>query len=346
LTRHIPNSAEQSFFATVMGRGPLAKTAVDLDPGVAEALDLPTVSPSILKELERQAPAATTAPAVADTAQEPQEVQEAQDAQDDGLEAVAPSAAMEVDGFDRADAEPELEEGEEPAPEPALPSRRTHGRIFTDKRAHPLQLLDTLTMRYRTAWADWEPATLWWALRKDFGPVGDLTRNKIMALRVAVTSDMPWLDWDIFEDSGLAWNDIVPIIGAFQPMSPAQTAFAVSILRAIRADEEFDAEVIAYIGAILEDHGWVYAPEEFFGPVQGLLDRKKWTVGFRMDVAAAWERIKDVDPTTIEWRPDHPLDIHLLKLVVVKAYLDERGVLRQAVPGAPAGASTVAPPVP
>lgn len=339
MARHITNSAEQSFFATVMGRGPLSKTAADLDPSVAEALDLPTVSPSILRDLEQQAPAAEAPPAAESLeTQDPQE--------DDGLEAVAPSASVEVDGFDRTDAEPEIEDGEEAAPKPDLPSRRTHGRIFTDKRAHPLQILDTLTMRYRTAWADWEPATLWWALRKDFGPVGDLTRNKIMALRVAVTSDMPWLDWDIFEDSGLAWNDIIPMIGAFQPMSPAQTAFAVSIFRAIRDDEAFDAEVIAYIGSILEDHGWVYAPEEFFGPVQTLLDRKKWTVGIREEVAAAWERIKDVDPTTIEWRPDHPLDIHLLKIAVVKAYLDERGVLRQAVPGAPTGTSMAAPPVP
>src|SRR5690606_7925038 len=114
------------------------------------------------------------------------------------------------------------------------------------------------------------------------------------ALRVAVTTDLPWLDWDVFEDSGLTWNDTIPIIGAFQPMTPAQTAFTVQILRAIRSDEPFDTEVKAYIAAILEEHGFVYAPKEYFDGAQELLDRKVWLAGFRQQVAMAWERIKDV----------------------------------------------------
>lgn len=322
-----------------MGDGlALSKEAVGLDPGVADALEIPAVSPSILKQLEQEA-------ATADTAAAPSVAPEDDSDEVVPLESVSPAAVVDVDGFDRNDAEPEPD-GEDEVAEPDLPGRLTHGRLFTDKRAHPLQIFDVLSMRYRTEWAGWEPSTLWWALRKDFGPVGEVARNKIMALRVAATTDMPWLDWDIFEDSGLSWNDIIPVIGAFQPMSPAQTAFTVSVLREVRSDEEFDDEVVAYIGAILEDHGWVYAPEEFFGPVQKLLDRKKWLVGFREEVATTWDQIKDVDPTTIEWRPDHPLDVHLLKLAVVKSYLVERGALRQAVPGAPASSSTVSPPVP
>lgn len=347
MARHVPSAAEQNFFATFLGEGG-AKVAVDLDPSVADALDVPTVSPSILKELERQAPASPATPADDSISPPPEAGGEGEGEGDesppspDQLEAVEQQAA-EVNTFDRYDQEPPPDEED---PEPELPGRRTHGRLFTDKRAHPLQILDVLTMRYQTEWVEWEPSTLWWALRRDFGPVGEIARNKIMALRVAVSMDMPWLDWDVFEDSGLAWNDIVPVIGAFQPMSPAQTAFAVSILRRIRSDEEFDPEVVAYIGAILEENGFAYAPEEFFGPVQGLLDRRRWLLGFKQEVATAWDQIKDVDPTTIEWRDDHPLDIHLLKLAVVKVYLDEREALREAVPGAPAASTTTSPPVP
>lgn len=333
MARHVPTSAERDFFATFMGETrALAKEAVELDPGVAEALDIPAVSPEILEQLEQSA-----AGAPASSADEPD---------DEAVEAPAPAPAetVDVDGFDRVDAEPAPDD--EPAPEPELPGRTTHGRLLTDKRAHPLQLLDVLGMRYGVAWASWEPATLWWALRKDFGPVGELTRNKIMALRVAATTDLTWIDWDIFEDCGITWNDMIPAIGSFQPMSPMQIAFTVAVLRGVRDDEPFDPEVIAYIGAILEDHGWVYAPEEFFGPVQELLDRKKWTIGFREEVATSWAQIKDIDPTTIEWRDDRPLDIHLLKLAVVKSYLSERDALRQAVPGAPVTATTASPPVP
>lgn len=340
MARHVPSAAEQNFFATFLGEG-VAKVAVDLDPSVADALDVPTVSPSILKELERQAPAAPAAAAAgAPEAPAPEAEEEPPSAEQ--LDAVEQQAA-EVGTFDRYDQEPPADEED---PEPELPGRRTHGRLFTDKRAHPLQLLDVLTMRYQTEWVEWEPSTLWWALRRDFGPVGEIARNKIMALRIAVSMDMPWLDWDVFEDSGLAWNDIVPVLGAFQPMTPAQTAFAVSILRRIRSDEEFEPEVVAYISAILEEHGFVYAPEEFFGPAQGLLDRRRWLLGFKQEVATAWDQIKDVDPTTIEWRDDHPLDVHLLKLAVVKAYLDEREALREVVPGAPAASTTTSPPVP
>lgn len=319
-----------------MGDEPMDKNAVDLEPDVAEQLGIQTVSPSILEQLERSATTPTQEPPA-----------EAELANDDGAAIaeppVEPMQPEEVGTFERTD-EPPVDE--DMAPEPELPNRSTHGRLFSDKRAHPLQLLDTLTMRYATDWAGWESDTLWWALRRDFGPVGEIARNKIMALRVAATTDMPWLDWDIFEDSGLAWNDIVPLIGQFQPMTPMQMAFTVHILKEIRSDELFDAEVKAYIAALLEDHGWVYAPEEYFDGAQELMDRRVWLVGFKQDVATAWEKVKDLDPASIEWRPDNALDIHLLKLLVVKHYVEERNTLRQSVPGAAAYSSTVSPPVP
>ncbi len=187
---------------------------------------------------------------------------------------------------------------------------------------------------------------MWWALRRDYGPVGDVARNKISALRVAVSTDLPWLDWDTFEDCGLSWNDIVPVMGTYQPMTPMQTAFAVHVLRTIRPDEEFSAEVKAYIAAVLDDHGFVFAPELFYDGAQELLDRKKWLVGLRNDVESAWEQVKGMDPETIGWNPENPLDIHLLKLSVVQRYLAEREALREANVGSTGASSTASPPVP
>ena len=257
-------------------------------------------------------------------------------------EDAAPS--VELEKFDSADKTPEPES--EPSPEPELPSRATHGRLFSDKRAHPLQILEVLTLRYKTKWVDWESDTLWWSLRKSFGSVGEVSRNKIMALRLAATSDMTWLDWDIFEDSGLAWNDIVPTIGSFQPMTPMQAAFTVQVLRGIRPDDEFAHEVRAYIAAVLDEHGWIWAPKEFFGDVQPILDRNREHLsGLKEEVIAAWKKVKNVDPQTIEWTED-ALSIHILKLFVVKSYLDGRADVRQEVPGSQASSSTTSPPVP
>lgn len=334
------DQAEENFLDILMGGGPITKTAVDLDPDVAAALGIQTVSPGMLDELEGSASSpAPTPPRAAATPRS-------------ALQAAAPALTDAPGETETAPADGGLDEP--PAPdedetgiEPDLPSRQTHGRLLSNKRAHPIEILEVLSRTYQDDWTDWEPSTLWWALRRDYGPVGDLARNKIGALRIAVSTDTPWQDWDVFEDSGLSWNDVVPIIGTFQPMNPQQTAFAVSILHEIRSDEVFQNEVKAYIAAVLDEHGWVFAPKEYFDDAQELLDRKVWLVGFRQEVMQAWERVKDVDPRSIEWDTKNALDVHLLKLMSVKHYVDSRNAERGKGAGTrPSTPSAVHPPVP
>lgn len=334
--------AEETFLGILLGEQGVSKEAIDLDPNVADALGIPSVSSDTLDELESHATQPAQAPPATPLPHEQPELDPSAAVGPSEEQPTEPAPVVDVGGFDPVDAPPVEEE----AASPPLPTRQTHGRLFTTKRSHPLQMLEVLTMRYGTEWADWESDTLWWALRRDFGPVGELARNKILALRLAATTDVPWLDWDVFEDSGLSWNDIIPTIGEFQPMTPAQMGFAVQVLHGIRSDEAFDPEVKAYIAAILDEHGWVYAPPEYFDGAQELLDRKVWTVGLREQVKQAWEALRDVDPAKIEWRYDHPLDIHILKLMAVKHYVDGRNALRNLPIGASASASTTAPPVP
>jgi len=234
---------------------------------------------------------------------------------------------VELDDYDRKD-----RIVEEDSLSPKLPSRASHGKLFTDKRAHPLQLFDTLNMRYKEAWAAWEPETLQWAIRRDFSSIGELTLNKIQALGVAGRADTTWLDWDIFENSGLAWNDIIPIFGAFQAMTPMQIAFAVHVLNSIRR-EPFSHEVNAYIAAVLDDHGFAYAPEEWFAGAQDILERTTKVIGIRGEVEEAWEKIKNFPPQEIDWDYNNALDVHLMKMTVIKKYLEERKLLRTKVPG-------------
>jgi hypothetical protein len=327
--RHDANQAEVDFLRALMSGEGATKEAAELEPETAEALGVPTVSPTILDQLEQEAESVPDESKPAPGA-EPTPVEEPVD------EAVDVGDASAVDEIPV----------EEDSPSPELPSRTTHGRLFTNRRAHPLQIFDVLVMRYKEQWTDWEPETLWWALRRDFGPIGELTRNKIQALALAATTDMPWLDWDVFENCGQAWNDNIPIFGAFQPMTPMQAAFAVQVLRGVRPDEEFGHEVQAYLAAILDEHGWVYAPEEWFDGAQNLLDRKTWMLGFKAEVATAWEQIADVPPEDIEWQQNDARGVHLLKLAVVKSYLDSREELRQQVPGVSRSSVTGSPPVP
>jgi hypothetical protein len=167
-----------------------------------------------------------------------------------------------------------------------------------------------------------------------------------MALRLAAVTDMPWIDWDTFENCSLAWSGTIPLFGAYQPVTPSQAAFGVQILREIRQDEEFSWEVKAYIAAVLEDSGFVYAPDEWFAGAQDVIDRKVWLLGFKTEVESAWAKIKDVDPARIEWDESSPLQVHLLKLAVVKQVLEGRALAREKVPGGRASSAGVSPPVP
>lgn len=286
----------------------MSKEAVELDPEVQAMLGGDNIPPEQLDALE--------ASAAAPQAEEP--------------------AAVEA--LPQEDTPPE----EEAVPPP---DRGAYGRLFTERRAHPLLVLEVLTGKYGTEWADWEPETVWWAIRKDFGPVGTLMRDKIMALRIAATTDVPWNDWDTFENCGLAWNDITPVFNAIQLMTPMQCAFAVQVLRGIREDEEFGHEISAYIAAILDDHGFVYAPEEWFPGVQAILDRREWLADFRDELAAAWPTVRTVPAEDIDWDETNPRDMHLLKMSVIDRYLQGREGLRSSLPGAPS-VTSAAPPVP
>lgn len=342
---HTTDKAEADFFHTLLGAGSLRKTAVDLEAETADLLGVPAVSPSTLDQLEAQAGGGA----------EPEpEAEQAQPA----APPVHPAMQPLLDGPPQ---EPQVDENapppelgredqvaveDEEAAVPEVPSRASHGRLFSDKLAHPIQIFEVLNGRYRSEWDDWEPETLWWAIRRDFGPVGDLTRNKIGALTVAVGTDAPWQDWDTFENCGLAWNDMVPCFGANQLLTPMQVAFTIQILRQIRAEEMFSNEVNAYIAYVLDENGWVYAPEEWFGDAQALLDRKQWLIAFKSDVANAWMRVRDIDPLTVDWNANDALSIHLIRMHVVKRYLDERALLKQDISGAAISPVGVSPPVP
>lgn len=348
MSKHELNDADKAFMEFIQNDDGFSKRAVELDPDTEDLLGIPSVSPSILDKLEAQAssPQTIQKPVPDPPPPEPSEEETLSGAQaeleshpqdepeDPVVEPEAEEAApQELESFDNLDMPAEVDEEQEEEPAPDLPRRATHGHMFCDKRCHPLQLMDVLNMRYKTNWPEWEPETLWWSIRRDFGSVGEITANKIQALRLAVSTDIPWLDWDVFENCGLAWNDIVPIFGAWQPMTPMQVAFTVHVLRGVRAEEEFADEVNAYIAAVLEEHGWVYAPEEWFAGAQEFIDRKKWLAGFKTEVADAWERVRNVDPSTVTWREDNPLDVHIVKMMVVQRYLEARGEHRQEIPG-------------
>lgn len=357
------SSAEATFLDTLAGG--LSKTAGPerdeiLSPGTRLLLGVHEGEVKDLGGLEQEAEGYD------DELRSPQEQEE--DLQRE-VEEVVGSEPMELDGapveYDEepVDEEPvlehpdevvgeSLEEGElppppsgpQPKPEPRLPDRSKYGAIFSQKRAHPLLLAEIMRDHYGDEWVTWEPETLWWSIRKDFGPVGDLARNKLMALRVALQTDIPWNDWDVFENCGTAWNDQTPIFGAFQPMSPSETAFTVTITKKLHPDFEFGNEVRAYIAAVCEDNGFVYAPKEWFPGAQDLIDRKGWVALLRDDVKRAWRTVKKLPPDqvlAIDFNAKDPVDIHIGKLIAVREYLSARDMAMKKQKGSRASNGAV-----
>ena len=376
MSRHPLDDAERGFLSALLDDGEV-KTAVDLSPETAEALGIQTVNPKTLDLIESSvgntvsdAVPAEVAPSGQPTPAEPAEWQEIVEEdeppspgpdqaelenppnwqelveEEDNLsfEDLPDPVQMEVEPFDPEDEEPLVPEGEEVA-EPELPLRAKAGGVFKNRRAHPLLMLDLLELAFQGDWAEWTSETLYWAIRRNYGPIGELNRNKIMALRIATTSDVPWLDWDVFEDCGLAWNDVIPMIGVFQPMSPAQMAFAVHCLRDVRDDQEFGHEVLTYIAALLDEDGWLYAPEEYFDRAYEVLERNQEHVALRSEVKHAWEKVRNVDPESIVFDPENPVDMHVLKLFAVQRYLDEREQLREDL-GKSGSSQKPTPPIP
>lgn len=264
---------------------------------------------------------------------------------EDEIEAPPPPLEGEVVGEYTANEElpPPPDPALMPKPEPVL-TKADVGNIFSDPRAHPILLAEVLRAKYDEDWVTWEPETLWWAIRKDFGSVGKLTREKIMALRIALRTDFPWVDWDIFENCCVAWNDHMPIFGAIQLVPPMEAAFGVSILKTLRPEFEFGAEVKAYLGALCEEAGFVHAPQRWFPGAQQLINRKSWIGTLRMDVKSAWAKVKSIPGDQIQqvdFDPKSARDIHIGKLIVVREYLLAREAERKSHPARKAAAAVM-----
>lgn len=315
------DEAARAFLRTLGGHDKLAgddKLAVELSGPARGALGV-DAAPEGLDELE----------AAATTSSDPHPLAEATDAAAADLPASI-AANREVADLDETSDADAPDAGEPSAASSTASAEAMSRGLFSARRAHPMVLHDQLQARYGDDWLFWEPETLWWAIRRDFGPLSDLCRNKIQALRLAVTSYAPWSDWDTFENCGVAWNDGIPIFGAFQPLTPSELAFACQLLQELHPEAPLGHEVIAYQAAILDETGFVYAPESWFPGAQRLLDRKSTDSAFRAAVENAWTEVQDKNLTAVQWRADNPVDIHIGRLLVVRTYLQERAALRSA----------------
>lgn len=189
--------------------------------------------------------------------------------------------------------------------------------------AHPLKIVVLLKAKYNDNWVEWLPETLWEAIRRDIGSVSDVSQNKIQALSVALATDFPWQDWTTFENCGRAFNDTIPVFGQIQPLSPAETAFTITVLKKLNK-YDFSDEVLGYIGSVCLYNGIIYAPPKWFAKAQGLIDQQGKNPELKDKIKAAWKIAEKKDLLNVEFNIEKPVDVHVAKLWAIQEYLRDK----------------------
>ena len=127
--------------------------------------------------------------------------------------------------------------------------------------AHPLEILRQLRKTLPNGWPEWEPEILINHVEIEFGPIDQLTKEKIMALQVALATDVPWNDYDVFENTCLAFTNNIPTFGVIEPLDLHEMAFGIGVLNAIR-DEKYSDEVLGYIASCMVYNGVICQPQD------------------------------------------------------------------------------------
>lgn len=122
-------------------------------------------------------------------------------------------------------------------------------------------LLDT----YGTDFLQWEPIVLWQELYEDFNAkLPELNCNKIQALALTITSDQPFNDWLVFNNTCEALNDDPVNPDVLDIATPEQMAWAVMEM-ALNSDAEdqqqFSTDVRTFMGVVLAGNGILTLPK-------------------------------------------------------------------------------------
>jgi hypothetical protein len=123
---------------------------------------------------------------------------------------------------------------------------------------HPIEIMTALERTLPPEWVDFEPETLMKMIRGYFGDVSK-DEQKIYAVQVAMTTDRPWIDWDVFENSCLAFKGQIPIWGVLEPLDLHEIAFGLGVLDAIRQDN-YSEDVLGYIASTYVYNGLLVQP--------------------------------------------------------------------------------------
>ena len=140
--------------------------------------------------------------------------------------------------------------------------------VLARSDAHPIRLAEILNGWFGPLeWTQkWEPKTIKAEVLRRAPQMSQSSWDKIMAAKLLTASRRPWADPDVFDKVAAAFNGSPIAFDQILYVSPAQAAFAVTIMNhltdGLPPDERpvFGDDVATYIAASGVNDGMVYLP--------------------------------------------------------------------------------------
>ncbi len=177
----------------------------------------------------------------------------------------------------------------------------------------------------------WEPESIWLTLERDGVDLSVTTRDKLLAALTLTMVPAFWFEINAFENTVLAFNNVLSDPSVLQEATPAQMAWAVYEAELLYNESgdfgettEFDREPTIYAATVLNRAGFMVAPDTltFAQPVLNKLNCNGTSLKVS-EVQKAWTRLKRTDFANREFT-DSPMDIQLGRLSAVTLYTIDR----------------------
>jgi hypothetical protein len=196
------------------------------------------------------------------------------------------------------------------------------------EHANPVKLAIILMKNYQKRWLEWEPETLWKELGEKAGSeISQKVRDKIQAMRVTLSTTRYFNEWPVFEKVTVAFNGREPKFKILQHVSPEEISRSVTWARQLD-EQEFSAEVLAYIAAVCQMEGVLCLPEPLTA-AQPFLDAITSDRGLCPAVKAAWEQVKNVPIDDLDL-DGGAVSIQLIKMISIARAADPSLLIQTA----------------
>jgi len=178
----------------------------------------------------------------------------------------------------------------------------------------------------------WEPETVWLTLDRQGVALPLLNRDKLLAAVTLTIVPAFWWELNAFENTTMAFNNVLSDSDTLQEATPAQLSWAVYEAELLYGQSdvtegipEFDHEPVSYTALVLHRAGFILAPD-LLQFSQTALDKlnKDGTLVTKEAIAKAWKTFRKKDLQNVTFSETDPLDIQLKRLTEVQLYVLER----------------------